>query len=234
MTVLAERNDNNIEASAFIKSQQKDPLRERVYQYLTRVMSTGGVQHGQAINQDLICKELQVSRAPLRDALIRLESEGVVTIVARKGVYLTPVNEAFLRNAYQVINTLEIECLNEVFDFLTMDHVKELEESNSKQKLFLQQNQATAYHEENMRFHDIFLDLTENALLRRLHTSVANRLHLFCQSACFDDWENQRLSEHERFIAAIKNKNRDAAINILKNEHWSFAQHKDFLERYYV
>lgn len=233
MTVLAERNDG-IEASAFIKSQQKDPLRERVYQYLTRVMSTGGVQHGQAINQDLICKELQVSRAPLRDALIRLESEGVVTIVARKGVYLTPVNEAFLRNAYQVINTLEVECLDEVFDLLTTDHIKELEDSNGKQKLYLEQNQATAYHEENMRFHDIFLDLTENALLRRLHMSVANRLHLFCQSACFDDWETQRLSEHGKLISAIKERKRDDALNVLKNEHWSFSQHKDFLERYYV
>lgn len=233
MTVLAERNDV-IEAGAFIKGQPKDPLRERVYQYLTRVMSTGGVQHGQAINQDLICKELQVSRAPLRDALIRLESEGVVTIVARKGVYLTPVNEAFLRNAYQVINTLEVECLNEVFDLLTTDHISELESSNAKQKRYLEQNQSSAYHEENMKFHDLFLDMTENQLLRRLHMSVANRLHLFCQTACFDDWESKRLEEHDRLIKAIKDRKRDEAIGILRDEHWSFAQHKDFLERYYV
>ncbi len=233
MTMFAERS-TIVETDAFIKSQQKDPLRERVYQYLTRAMSNGSVQHGQAINQDLICKELQVSRAPLRDALIRLESEGFVTIVARKGVYLTPVNEAFLRNAYQVINTLEIECLNDIFDIITTDHIQELENSNSKQKMYLEQNQPIAYHEENMKFHDIFLDLTDNALLRRLHTSVANRLHLFCQNACFNDWEAQRLDEHVRLILAIKDRKRDEAVRILRDEHWSFSQNKAFLERYYV
>ena len=53
-------------------------------------------------SRDRLCEELGVSRTPLRDALLRLEAEGFVTIQPRKGVYITPVSDAFVKSACQI------------------------------------------------------------------------------------------------------------------------------------
>ena len=51
---------------------KQDSLRERVYQYLKDAMSSGVLSYGEFLDQDQICERLEVSKTPLRDALIRL------------------------------------------------------------------------------------------------------------------------------------------------------------------
>ena len=59
-------------------------LRERVYRHLEAALREGQLHHGTCLDQDRLCEELGVSRTPLRDALLRLEAEGFVTIQPRK------------------------------------------------------------------------------------------------------------------------------------------------------
>ena len=67
-------------------------LRERVYRHLEAALREGQLHHGTCLDQDRLCEELGVSRTPLRDALLRLEAEGFVTIQPRKGVYLSLIH----------------------------------------------------------------------------------------------------------------------------------------------
>ena len=53
---------------------KQDSLREQVYQYLKDAMSEGTLRYGEFLDQDIICERLNVSKTPLRDALIRLEA----------------------------------------------------------------------------------------------------------------------------------------------------------------
>ena len=140
-------------------------LRERVYRHLEAALREGQLHHGTCLDQDRLCEELGVSRTPLRDALLRLEAEGFVTIQPRKGVYITPVSDAFVKSACQILGALEADCLDTVFPLLTSRHIRQLEESNKRQEQFLERRQAVEYHAENARFHDIFLSLSSNTLL---------------------------------------------------------------------
>ena len=94
-------------------------LRERVYRHLEAALREGQLHHGTCLDQDRLCEELGVSRTPLRDALLRLEAEGFVTIQPRKGVYITPVSDAFVKSACQILGALEADCLDTVFPLLT-------------------------------------------------------------------------------------------------------------------
>lgn len=89
-------------------------LRERVYRHLEAALREGQLHHGTCLDQDRLCEELGVSRTPLRDALLRLEAEGFVTIQPRKGVYITPVSDAFVKSACQILGALEADCLDTV------------------------------------------------------------------------------------------------------------------------
>ena len=111
-------------------------LRERVYRHLEAALREGQLHHGTCLDQDRLCEELGVSRTPLRDALLRLEAEGFVTIQPRKGVYITPVSDAFVKSACQILGALEADCLDTVFPLLTSRHIRQLEESNKRQEQF--------------------------------------------------------------------------------------------------
>lgn len=81
-----------VKDAALGEEPKVDSLRERVYQYLKDAMSAGKLRYGEFLDQDSICETLEVSKTPLRDALIRLEAEGFVTILPRKGVYINPID----------------------------------------------------------------------------------------------------------------------------------------------
>jgi DNA-binding GntR family transcriptional regulator len=61
-------------------------LREQVYHFFRQQMQSGMLAPGASINLNEISKKLAISKTPLRDALIQLETEGFVTILPRRGI----------------------------------------------------------------------------------------------------------------------------------------------------
>lgn len=170
---------------------------------------------------------------PLRDALIRLEAEGFVTILPRKGVYINPISLDFIKSAYQIIGSIEADCLNEVFNKLTAYHVRQFEASNERQWELLKNNDYTEYYDENIRFHGIFLSLSENILLEQTLIPLRRRLYDFPRRQYSYEWESMNLYTHQRFIDSVKLGNREAAVSIFRIEHWSYEVHKKYFKLYY-
>ena len=196
-------------------------LRERVYRHLEAALREGQLHHGTCLDQDRLCEELGVSRTPLRDALLRLEAEGFVTIQPRKGVYITPVSDAFVKSACQILGALEADCLDTVFPLLTSRHIRQLEESNKRQEQFLERRQAVEYHAENARFHDFFLSLSSNTLLYQTIGPLRRRLDMLPDHPLAYEQAWAALNDHCRIIDSLKMKNRTAAVSVLRHEHWA-------------
>lgn len=216
-----------------VNAGRQDSLRERVYQYLKDAMSSGLLSYGEFLDQDQICENLDVSKTPLRDALIRLEAEGFVTILPRKGVYINPITPDFIKSAYQIIGSIEGDCINEVFHKLTAYHVRQFESSNERQWELLRQNNYMEYYDENIRFHSIFLSLSANTLLEQTLIPLRRRLYDFPRREYSYEWESMNLNTHQRFIDSVRLGNRDAAISIFRTEHWSYEIHKKYFRQYY-
>ena len=196
-------------------------LRERVYRHLEAALREGQLHHGTCLDQDRLCEELGVSRTPLRDALLSLEAEGFVTIQPRQCVYITPVSDAFVNSACQILGALEADCLDTVFPLLTSRHIRQLEESNKRQEQFLERRQAVEYHAENARFHDIFLSLSSNTLLYQTIGPLRRRLDMLPDHPLAYEQARAALNDHCRIIDSLKMKNRTAAVSVLRHEHWA-------------
>ena len=67
-------------------------LKDHVYDYIETQIKEGKLSPNQRINEAVICKELNISRTPVREALIQLSAEGVLENNARKGLILKAVN----------------------------------------------------------------------------------------------------------------------------------------------
>ena len=81
-------------------------LKDHVYDYIARQIMDGTLKPEQKINENVICEELNISRTPVREALIQLASEGVLKNRARKGFVVRALSEEEVAELYGVRCTM--------------------------------------------------------------------------------------------------------------------------------
>lgn len=215
------------------EGEKSTSMREMVYEYLCESMSSGALRYGEYLDQGAICVKLGISRAPLRDALIRLEAEGFVTIQPNRGIFVNPLTQDYIRSAYLIMGAVESACLEQVFHLLTPEHIERFEASNILQRAYLEAGKGVKYYLENIAFHQIFLSLAQNALVDEVLPPIRRRLYGFPFRTYSVEWELVTLEEHDRFIACLKKGNKTAAVSIFRDEHWSFDIHRKYFATYY-
>ena len=208
-------------------------LREIVYSYICEEMKLGQLSSDQYINQAKICEKLQISKAPLRDALIQLETEGFITILPRRGVHINPLTMEDIAEAYHVLAELESGAVHMAFNHFKQKHLKQMESLNEKMFQTLRSGKSTEYYRLNQDFHNIFLDLAGNRLVKKLVAPIKQRLYDFPLRDYNIEWEELNIAEHIRLMDSIRKGNKNAAVNIIKYEHWSFSLHKDYIIKFY-
>ncbi len=208
-------------------------LREKVYNYLREELAKGSLIPGSYINQNAICDNLDISRAPLRDALIQLETEQFVQILPRRGVLIKKLTLQDIKNSYEIIGPLESSVVLSEFYKFKPSHIARLEKINDGLRKTLDKERFDEYYELNLKFHDIFLALSDNTFLNHILPPLKQRLSDFPRMKYDRQWELVNLLEHKRFIDSLKAGNREAAASIIKYEHWSFDHHKENLIKIY-
>jgi DNA-binding GntR family transcriptional regulator len=198
-------------------------LREQIYLYLRDGMQTGELAPGAALNLNEISRGLGISKTPLRDALIQLESEGFVTILPRKGVMVNKLSLDDVREFYDILGALEASVVLDVFHQITPDHIAEMKRLNREQVVALEQEDHGRYYQLNLDFHGVFLELCNNRTLLRLITPLKQRLYDFPRNRYNVDWEMRNCSEHDLFIEFIEAGDREGAARFLKYRHWSYT-----------
>jgi DNA-binding GntR family transcriptional regulator len=208
-------------------------LREQVYTYLRNSLHSGMLKPGSMINIDRFSRDLGVSKTPLKEAFIKLETEGFITIVPRKGITVNELTLAEIKNIYEIVGALEANALTLVFDQLTERHVKRMKLSNREQEQALEAGDQNRYYLLNIDFHNIFLDLSNNPMLQRLILPLKQRLYDFPRREYWRQWEQVNLEEHGKFIECIEKNDPEGAADVWKNEHWGWAKHKPYFNRFY-
>ena len=77
-------------------------LKDHVYDYLAQHIRDGSIQPGQRISENIICETLNISRTPVREALIQLAAEGILDSQTRKGFGVKYMSEETIRQIYEV------------------------------------------------------------------------------------------------------------------------------------
>ena len=109
-------------------------LREQVYEYLRGQMQKGLIRPGSLIKLNEISQRLGISKTPLRDAIIQLECEGFVTILARRGVVVNGLTLDEIKSVLEIVGALESAVLGSVFHRILPAHLKEMERLNGRMR----------------------------------------------------------------------------------------------------
>jgi DNA-binding GntR family transcriptional regulator len=209
-------------------------LREKVYQYLRKGLNDGRLRQGAFLNLNAISAELGMSRTPLRDALFQLEAEGYVTIFPRRGVMVNRLDLEKIRNIYEISGALESTVIAHSGRKLTDADIAGMEKLNDQMRVAVETQDIDGYYEKNTAFHNIYLNLSQNAdLIRTLHT-MRERLYDFPRSKAFiKDWELSAIGEHDELIRRLKARDFNGAAEQLRDVHWSFEVQERYARLYY-
>ena len=209
-------------------------LKDQVYEYLRNEMKKGRIRPGSALNMDKTCDRLGVSKTPLRDALIRLEAEGFVTILPRRGVVVNPLTLQDIRNYYEIIGSLESTALLAAGPQLG-GVAERMDELNRGMADALAKDSFDLYYERNLRFHEVFIELSGNDVIRETMETLKKRLYDFPRPKDYiKAWEERSIGEHSSLVSLIRKGRTKDAARFIRDVHWSFKVQEAYILQYYA
>lgn len=210
-------------------------LRQQVYEVLREDLGRGDLRPGATLNLNEMSERLGVSRTPLREALLRLESEGFVTIRPRSGIVVRELTVENIRNLYQMIGALEASVILTEHSRLTDERVTAMRAANDAMRSALERDDFDAYYAANLELHDGYLGLSANSELVQQVGIMKQRLYDFPRRREFvKEWELASTGEHEAIVGALEQSDWTEAARLVRDVHWSFAVQETFIRRYYL
>ena len=179
----------------------KDFMMDSVYHQVREIVLQNQMNDGMKLNQNALAEQLHVSRTPVVKALNMLENDGLVDNIPQRGFYIhTPsireVTELFtLRQALEMIAVGDLcrRGSKEIFDRLTDCFAPFSAEGPID---------AAAYHEADVRFHQMIFDSCSNRLVERINDSLQIMARVLSFGLLRDPAET--LQEHRALIAAMR------------------------------
>ncbi|WP_406162016.1 GntR family transcriptional regulator [Streptomyces sp. NBC_01005] len=200
------------------------PLREQVKEELIKRLGRGTIATNSPINEGQLATELGVSRTPLREALITLEREGVITSERGKGFRFTPLSAQEFRDLSAIVATLEALALESSdSEHLAATAPRLLEEARA---FSVPQAPHDVIERYDDAWHDLLLSGCTNDRLMKLITSLKVTMHRYERVALGDqDILERSAEEHERIAECLQRGDLDAAVAALK-ENWNSGMHR--------
>ena len=209
-------------------------LKEQVYDFLREQMRRGEILPGSVIDMEETSKKLGVSRTPLRDALLQLESEDFVAILPRRKVVVNVLTVEDIKNYYEIIGALESIAIIKAFDRMSQKDIDYMEQMNREMKQAIEANDFDLYYEKNLNFHSVYLDLCGNEKLIRIVNTLKKRLYDFPRRQGFvKEWEEASIKEHARLIQLLREGKKEEAARFMRDIHWSYEVQQKYIVEYY-
>ena len=175
-------------------------LHDRVYEELRTRLLTRRHVPGEKLSLHELAAELGVSRSPVHHALTRLVSEGLLTVRARRGYYVTPVTAEALAEGYDVRLALELHAAERTVGRVTVGELEEL-------RTLLDQTASSISHEEwdsaNAAFHEFQIDLARNELLSGFYRELSVNLMMQVLRGGRVEGHSDLVTEHARIVDAF-------------------------------
>ena len=168
------RNTKDSELPELSRISRVDDAYERLKQEILQNSMPPGFQ----APEPEIASRLGMSRTPVREALIKLEANGLVELIPRRGARVLPVAAEDMREIYEILTDLEPEAARRLASSgKTRAEVLELEEATSDMEAALDQDDLEAWAEADDRFHRMLLQLHGNKRLSEFVAVLYDQAH---------------------------------------------------------
>ena len=192
--------------------QNHKPLREIVYEELKRQIMIGEIAPGTRMMEVELADEMGVSRTPIREAIRKLEKEGLVSIEPRRGAYAAEVSIKEMLDVLEVREFLEGMGAALAAEKYTKDHEKGLLEVTEAYKEAVIAGEIQGIVRADAAFHQFIVNMSDNKTLVQMVSQV-QELSLRFRYLFYDDFSRfeQLPTEHKEIVEAIMTGNSEKA-----------------------
>ena len=185
------------------------PLRDVVFHTLRNAILKGELQPGERLMEIQLAQKLGVSRTPVREALRKLELEGLVLMMPRKGAVVADITIQDLEDVLEVRTALEELAVQKACDTITEEQLKELKRAANEFKRCAESEDILACAEADMQFHEVIYGATNNKRLQQMLTNLREQMYRYRMEYLKDKRMYSRLiEEHDMIRKAIKRRDR--------------------------
>jgi len=193
------------------------PLRDVVFNTLRQAILKGELEPGERLMEIQLAERLGVSRTPVREAIRKLELEGLVNMVPRKGAEVASISEKNLRDVLEVRRALEELAVDLACTRLTGEDIKSLKEINKKFQTVMNSKDATIIAETDEAFHDIIYIGTGNDRLIQMLSNLREQMYRYRLGYVKDKSTRSNLvQEHDVIIQALEERNVEDAKAVIR------------------
>ena len=196
----------------FMGKPERQFLNDQATRLLRDAIINGQIRPGTKVAERNLAQWFGISRGPARDALLRLETEGLV-LNRGAGRYVLELNEHDIRELYDVRRALERLAVQGATRRVSPESRALLSAGLEEMREAVSKDDRVAYIESDVRTHQLIWKQAGNSYLARTLDVIAGPTFVFVSASArqFHDWE-QTLAAHEELVAAINRGNTEEAV----------------------
>lgn len=162
-----------------IKLDQYKPLREVVFEAIRNAIISGSLKPGERLMEVQMAERLGVSRTPIREAIRKLELEGLIIILPRKGAYVADLSVKDLTEVLEIRAALEGMATGLAVTRINEEEIEELELIALKFHKALENNNLEELLFQDSQFHEAIFKASRNERLIQLNNNLREQVQRF-------------------------------------------------------
>lgn len=188
------------------------PLRDVVFNTLRRAILTGELKPGERLMEIHLANRLGVSRTPIREAIRKLELEGLVTMIPRRGAEVAQITKKSLQDVLEVRRALDALCAELACDRITPEGKVSLKKACDSFEEATKTGDVVTIAEADVALHDIIVQATGNQRLIQLINNLSEQMYRYRFEYIKDESGHENLvNEHRMIYESIMNGDREKA-----------------------
>ena len=200
------------------------PLRDVVFERLRKAIVEGALKPGQRLMEVQLAEQLGVSRTPVREAIRKLELEGLVIMLPRKGAYVADMSIKDVIDLLEVRSALEGLAASLAAERMMPENIEKLKSISNELKENVENSNLAETLKKDVEFHQCIFEASGNNKLVQMINSLWEQVYRFREGYMSDyNAALEIIKEHEKLIGAIENGESDKASKYAR-EHIEKAE----------
>lgn len=193
------------------------PLRDVVFNTLRKAILTGELKPGEHLMEIHLANQLGVSRTPIREAIRKLELEGLVIMIPRRGALVAQITEKDLKDVLEVRRALDALCAELACERITQEEKQQLKAACEEFEKATGTGDATTIAAADVKLHEIIIEATGNQRLIQMIKNLSDQMYRYRFEYIKEkDQHNNLIKEHRMIYESIINNNKEQAAKAAK------------------
>ena len=196
------------------------PLRDVVFENIRNAILDSTLKPGERLMEIQLAEQLGVSRTPVREAIRKLELEGLVIMVPRKGAYVASISKKEVLDIMELRIGLEGIAARLAAERISKHEIEDLEHISTALGKSIEKNDLESMMKYDEEFHNYIFEITGNYKLKSIFATIWEPVYNKFRLSYMSDYSSavNIVDEHKKILTALKKGNKDLAESLAK-EH---------------